>query len=287
MAGGALLDARPLQQFDYGQNLDSLIATMVGCFNQARPTMSEGTCLALTTSHIGEPIKKRCGRQYSKAYTNNRFYITIDNFTSYLEKNADITSLFVRRSVFYAFWGGRNNGQNTDQHDVNSNSTDAQDQQMPDIDEDPNQDADTQHEQMSGVEEADQGANNPGHVGEVSVPAPVQETPPAGRSSALTTFISSPPSLELHNTSQPNLLQDSRMMTILIRQDGEWEEIKECQRCSIIDAIKEVRRDNPEQDWFLYNKDGRGITLEQCPTHEDDFVCLNTDSSGFPANLIL
>ncbi|KAI0398650.1 hypothetical protein F4802DRAFT_616156 [Xylaria palmicola] len=43
MAKRALLDAQPLQKFDYGQNLDSLIATMVGCFNQARPTMSEGT----------------------------------------------------------------------------------------------------------------------------------------------------------------------------------------------------------------------------------------------------
>ncbi|KAJ3556683.1 hypothetical protein NPX13_g10084 [Xylaria arbuscula] len=157
---------------------------------------------------------------------------------------------------------------------------------MPDVSGDggSNQDTNTQDWQMSDVDdETDQNANNPD-------PTPKNtslETPPAGRSSALTTFVSSPPSLELHDTSQPNLLQDSRKMMILMRRDGEWEDVKECRRCSIIDTIEKVRNDNPEQDWLLYNKDGRGITIEQCPTHEDDFICLNIDQNGFPADLIL
>ncbi|KAI1181392.1 hypothetical protein F5B17DRAFT_425498 [Nemania serpens] len=328
MARRALLDARPLQQFDYGQNLGTLIATMVKCFNQARPTMSKDTRPALTTSHIGEPIKKRCGRQYSKAYSNDRFHITIDNFTSHLQKDADITSLFVRRSVFHAFWGGREE-QDTNQHGVNSQATDAQDQQMANMDGDPDQNANVQDRQMSDVNEADQDTSGPNHTAEVSVPGaardqkmrdwPVavygrtiprlrsrggirkyqrnkkkkpknnssRETLPADRSSALTTFVSSPPNLESHGTSQPNLLQGSRKMTILIRRDGEWEDVKECRRCSVIDAIAEVRDNNPGPEWFLYNKNGRGIALEDCPTHEDDFVCLNVDASGFPADLIL
>ncbi|KAI0525803.1 hypothetical protein F5B22DRAFT_633212 [Xylaria bambusicola] len=339
MARRALLDARPLQQFDYGQNLDSLIATMVRCFNQAQPAMYKDTCLALTTSHVGEPIKRRCGRQYSKAYSNDRLYITLDNFTSRLQKDADITSLFVRRSVFHAFWGGRDDEQNTghtdytEQHGVNSRGTDAQDQQMPDVNGDggSNQDANTQDWQMSDVDdETGQNTNNPDPTREVSAPAPVQEremrdrpvavrrktiiprhksrrririrqsnkknkapknispeTPLVGRSSALTTFVSGPPRLELQDTSQPALLQDSRKMMILMRRDGEWEDVKECRRCSVIDAIEQVRDDNPEQDWFLYDKDGRGMSVEQCLTHEDDFICLNTDENGFPADLIL
>ncbi|KAI0810062.1 hypothetical protein GGR55DRAFT_689243 [Xylaria sp. FL0064] len=317
MARKALLDARPPQHFDYGQNLDALIATMVKFFNEARPIISKDTRLALTTSHLGEPIKRRYGRQYSKAYSNDRLYITLDTFTSNIQKDADITSLFVRRS-------------DTDQHGVNNQSADAQDQQMSNVDGDSNQSADAQDQQMSDVDEADQDVGESNHTGGVSVPAPaskdrkmrdrpavVQLRPirrrksrahmiqkhqgkrkpkakkvsrkalPADRSSALTTFISAPPSLEPHNTSQLNLLQDSRMMTILIRQNGEWEEIKECRRCSIIEAITEVRRENSGQKWFLFNKDGRGISLEDCPTHEDDFVCLNTDASGFPAETIL
>ncbi|KAI0401062.1 hypothetical protein F4802DRAFT_440973 [Xylaria palmicola] len=75
-----------------------------------------------------------------------------------------------------------------------------------------------------------------------------REIQPGERSSALATFISAPPSLEPHNTSQLKILQDDRMMTILIRRDGEWEEIRKCRRCYIINTIKEVRCDNPEQD---------------------------------------
>ncbi|KAI1192075.1 hypothetical protein F5B17DRAFT_379380 [Nemania serpens] len=310
IARRALLDARPLRQFNYGQNLDTFIATMVRCFNQARPTMSGDTCPALTTSHIGEPIKRRCGRQYSKAYSNDRFHITIDNFVSHLQKDADITSLFVRRSVFHAFWGGRDE-QDTDQHGVNSQAADAQDQQMADTDGDSDQNADVQNRQMTDADEADQDTSGPNHTGEVSTQAPARdhemrdrpvvvhrrtvprlrsrrgiricqrnkkkksnknnsrETLPADRSSALTTFVSSPLHLESHGTSQPNLIQDK------------------CRRYSIIDAIAEVQRNNPEQDWFLYNKNSRGIALEDCPTHEDDFIYLNVDTSGFLADLIL
>lgn len=76
---------------------------------------------------------------------------------------------------------------------------------------------------------------------------------------ALTTFISAPRSYEPHNTSQPKLLQDDRTMTILIRRDGEWEEIKECRRSLIIDAIIEVGRENSGQEWHLVRSKTKSI----------------------------
>ena len=111
---------------------------------------------------------------------------------------------------------------------------------------------------------------------------------PAKRSSALTTFIPDSPSVDPTNTSQLMLLANSaQMMAILLRQDGQWIDVGEFRRDAITEAIAQVRRSNPDREWFLYNKDGRGIALEDCPTHEDDFICLDTDSSGFPAVYIL
>ncbi|KAI3341941.1 hypothetical protein F4824DRAFT_269568 [Ustulina deusta] len=114
-----------------------------------------------------------------------------------------------------------------------------------------------------------------------------RDTVPENRSSALTTFISNPQDIEIDASSQPNLKEDYRTITILLRRYGVWIEAKEYRRSSIIEAILEVRRDNPQRNLILYNKNSRGIALEDCPTHEDDFVCLNTDISGFPAELEL
>lgn len=135
MAKRALLDARPPQHFDYGQNIDTLVAAMVKSFNEARPIKPENARLAFTTSHLGEPIKRRCGRQYSKAYSNDRSYITLANFTCNIQKGGDVASLFVRRSVFYAFWGWCNK-QGAEEQSVHSQrTTHEQDQQMLDVDE--------------------------------------------------------------------------------------------------------------------------------------------------------
>ncbi|KAI1420247.1 hypothetical protein F5Y12DRAFT_773917 [Xylaria sp. FL1777] len=111
---------------------------------------------------------------------------------------------------------------------------------------------------------------------------------PAKTSSALTTFIPDPPSVGPTNTSQLMLLANSaQMMAILLRQDEQWIDVGEFRRDAIIEAMAQVRRSKPDREWFLYNKDGRGIALEDCPTHEDDFIYLDTDSSGFPAVYIL
>ena len=58
-------------------------------------------------------------------------------------------------------------------------------------------------------------------------------------------------------------------------------------RRSIIEDITEIQLKNDERKWFLFNKNGVGIRLEDCPTQPDDIVYLNTDGSGFPEEEIL
>ncbi|KAI3339671.1 hypothetical protein F4824DRAFT_454389 [Ustulina deusta] len=109
--------------------------------------------------------------------------------------------------------------------------------------------------------------------------APTMVAPPPDGSSALTTSAqdTSSPELQLQNKTR---VEDTRIMRILMQQDGEWVEVKKCRRSSIVEAITEVRRNTPGQ-WYLFNKDGRGIDLEDCYKHEDDFVCLGTNESSF------
>ncbi|KAI1322080.1 hypothetical protein F5Y16DRAFT_55896 [Xylariaceae sp. FL0255] len=108
------------------------------------------------------------------------------------------------------------------------------------------------------------------------------KTPP-NRSSALTTFISNPQDVEVDTSSQPKLIGDNLTMTILLRQDGEWVNARKCPRGSVMEAILELQRQDPERALLSYSKDGRGIALKDCPTHEDDFIylCTNTDMSNF------
>lgn len=303
-------------------------------FNQAQLIINQKARLAfITTSRLGEPLKRRCGRQYSNAYANDRPFFTPEHFSGDMSKGADITSLFVRRSVFLAFWG-KYDGQSSDS---NIEDADHQDQQMADeldvldrdtIDtsdgdqdmavpsssgEDPNQDSDmTDGLPRARIESAQGGemrnslpAARPGPVrnsGLVRKRHPrgiveqwkrreknkKEQRGPSGanRSSALTTFVPDRESVDPDDTARMPL-EYAAKMTILLRQDGEWKEVKECRRSDIVESIDEVRRDFLDQHWFLYDKDGRGIDLKDCLTHENDFVCLNTDSSGFPAELIL
>lgn len=58
------------------------------------------------TSDIGEEVKRRCGRQYTNAYNSDRFHYTASIINQrHISKGSDITSLFVWKSTFHAFWG--------------------------------------------------------------------------------------------------------------------------------------------------------------------------------------
>ncbi|KAK6843375.1 hypothetical protein PG987_004235 [Apiospora arundinis] len=100
----ALRDARPLPHFDYGSNFEELVDGLVRAFGTARPVEPPGPQAELT-SHVGEPVARRCGRVYSNMYDKDRHCITLENMTCEVPKDKDVTSLFVRRSVFHAFWG--------------------------------------------------------------------------------------------------------------------------------------------------------------------------------------
>ncbi|KAI1327070.1 hypothetical protein F5Y16DRAFT_208650 [Xylariaceae sp. FL0255] len=279
---------------------------MVKYFNEARPILPKDAQLAFTTSHPGEPIKRRCGRQYSKAYSNDRFYITWDHLTSTIQKDVDITSLFVRRSVFLAFWGW-DDKQDIGQQGGGGQGVDEENERMPDAGEEDKNAGGSSH--PDGDATPDPAQDHPMRDRSVAVrPRPARrgktkvrtiqvnrqkrktknkkirgnKTPP-NRSSALTTFISNPQDVEVDTSSQPKLIGDNLTITIFLRQDGEWVNARECPRGSIIEAILELQRQDPERALLSYSKDSRGIVLKDCPTYKDDFIYLytSTDISNF------
>ncbi|KAI0423579.1 hypothetical protein F5Y09DRAFT_327003 [Xylaria sp. FL1042] len=136
MATKMLYDARPPRLFDYGSNFELTVNRLVKVFKTAKPVESEKPPAELT-SHVGERIARRCGRVYSDTYDKDRYYITLDNVTRKVQKNTDITSLFVRRSVFHAFWGWKDdqgNEQGNDQDDKeNDDWDDIMDDLVPDL----------------------------------------------------------------------------------------------------------------------------------------------------------
>ncbi|KAH7031054.1 uncharacterized protein B0I36DRAFT_267727, partial [Microdochium trichocladiopsis] len=101
----ALLEARPLPDYDYGTGLESFVQLIRELFDKAHKVDFMETPRPLTTSQNGEPTYRRCGRLYGKAYARDRDCITVDTITCNVQLNTDVTSLFVRRSVFRAFWG--------------------------------------------------------------------------------------------------------------------------------------------------------------------------------------
>ncbi|EGY23465.1 uncharacterized protein VDAG_04903 [Verticillium dahliae VdLs.17] len=324
-----MLIARPALCFAYGSNFEKLANIVAGVFKEAQPIQLQGVQPALTTSSLGEPLARRYGRQYSGSYAQNRQCLTVHWFTCPIEKGPEITSLFVRRSVFHTFWGPHGIHQ---EDSVNASMSDTSMSELSEVEsdaEEPNQpngssaEAPVEDNEMEDAPALSQlqKRNRPRmarkrqqqNVGatkgkiqkrgpdggsstvtalqrslQVSKPAP-QETGLGDRSSALTTFI--PGSLGLSReaqvASQAVLRLDDREMTILIRRNGDWVDAKPCRRRSIVEGIAQVERENEGREWFLFDKDGRGIKPAVCPTLPDDFVCLNTETSVFPAQEIL
>jgi hypothetical protein len=300
-----LLSVRPPERFNYGEKFETLIGAVVDAINEAEPLEGEPAHPQLTTSYAGEPVARRCGRQFSKAYAHDRHFLTPYWFTCKAHKSADITSLFVRRSVFHAFWG---------LHD--SPEGESCEDDMPDVAESEPVVGDLHHSAgASGptIPEDDEMRDAPAFSRPVQRKRPRKETDrnnqqrvrkrnlqangPASkkdaltdRSSALTTFIPpGPPALPVEQREESNqdLQPDNREMRILVRNDSGWIDARRCRRRSIIKGIDEVRREYQGQKLLLYDKDGLGIHVDDCPTHADDFVCLSSDDSGFPADEIL
>lgn len=101
----ALHDARPSSLYEYNQSeLQDILNRIVYEFEKASARVFEDSQSTFTTIGAGEPITRRCGRQYSGAYNRDRWSFDLAQFSRPTSNSKDITSLFVRKSVFHAFW---------------------------------------------------------------------------------------------------------------------------------------------------------------------------------------
>ncbi|KAH7204970.1 hypothetical protein BKA60DRAFT_579738 [Fusarium oxysporum] len=100
-----LLLARPESEYEYDRSdLDNLVSSAVQLFRAARRRRPDFVEPRFTTRGTGELIARRCGRQYSGAYEHDRNFFTMTYFSLPVARDVDVTSLFVRRSVFHAFF---------------------------------------------------------------------------------------------------------------------------------------------------------------------------------------
>ncbi|KAK2685397.1 hypothetical protein QWA68_015964 [Fusarium oxysporum] len=101
----ALQDARPTSLYVYDESeVQDILDRIVHEFARARARVSDESLSTFTTVGAGEPISRRCGRQYSGAYMRDRWSFDLAEFSRCTPQSRDITSLFVRKSVFHAFW---------------------------------------------------------------------------------------------------------------------------------------------------------------------------------------
>ncbi|KAK7422450.1 hypothetical protein QQZ08_009502 [Neonectria magnoliae] len=101
----ALHDARPPSEYDYDElQLQNLLSSIAREFSKAREKPHQGHVASFTTIGAGEPIGRRCGRQYSGAYARDRWLFKLSEFSRPTAESSSVTSLFVRKSVFHAFW---------------------------------------------------------------------------------------------------------------------------------------------------------------------------------------
>ncbi|PCD20255.1 hypothetical protein AU210_016667 [Fusarium oxysporum f. sp. radicis-cucumerinum] len=101
----ALQDARPSSWYEYDESeVQDILSRIVHEFTRARARVSDESESTFTTIGAGEPITRRCGRQYSGAYIRDRWSFNLARFSRRTPESRDITSLFVRKSVFHAFW---------------------------------------------------------------------------------------------------------------------------------------------------------------------------------------
>ncbi|KAH7037963.1 uncharacterized protein B0I36DRAFT_73321 [Microdochium trichocladiopsis] len=309
----ALVEARPSPDYDYGTNLEGLVQLIRGLFEKAHKVDFMETPRLLTTSQNGEPTTKRCGRLYGKAYARDRHRITADIVTCDVQTNTDVTSLFVRRSVFRAFWG-------CPSQDVTESFVQAQETASgvnagnsetllppPQLDLVPVADHDDQT-----MAEDTTSAN-------ATSPAPAssrarrvtknrrRETPYARPPQSAAKLLLGPPTIQgdqqVHTAgliagtapSQENqqvatvgLIADTAPseveITILLRRNGCWVVYEKVPRSLIGFCIATLRAQSVGEQLHLYDIAGRGRELDDC-THEglpSNTVCLSSSDEGFP-----
>ncbi|KAI1655472.1 hypothetical protein F4813DRAFT_367122 [Daldinia decipiens] len=317
MAIKALYEARPREKFDYGQNFEYIVASLVTAFRIVQPVESQKSPPGLT-SHTGERVERRCGRVYSNTYDTDRHFITLENVTHEVQKDVDITSLFVRASVFHLFWGWESDDQSYVRGNLKGPS--HNDKELDDIIEEdevtidegshnqvwkdvtieenvemdeapivPQQEVTRRKKPQQdngqfifGVKKNNMVGVNKRNTLRLHKAIAVADAQPKEQQStslALATPAPVPSGLMPQSESQV----PPPKMVILVREKGDWDSIGEYPREHIVDKLKEAW--NMREGYSLYTRDGRGIALDDCPTHSDWCVCLSKDGpgEGFPA----
>uniref|UniRef100_A0A8H7NAI1 Uncharacterized protein n=1 Tax=Bionectria ochroleuca TaxID=29856 RepID=A0A8H7NAI1_BIOOC len=281
----ALLNARKPDLYSYeSSGFDTLITTIIDTFNKAHRVQERQPQSTLTCSCPGEPLNRRCGRQYSSAYFRDRHSLTAENFTCCVEKDADITSLFVRRSVFLAFWGlhdtdgqERFNISNEDEMDMGESPLESGDANMPDLPAFTRRKRPRDQPRATGsgrsglkpdgtsapVKGAKKQAATPakGAIRPAKVGKPSQSSKPGPRSIQK----SVERKLNKENQDAQKANQKEVLPTearIEIKNMFDKKVIQTCRRQSVIQAVEGLLRQSP--DAHLFDKEGRGIILEDC-----------------------
>ncbi|KFY86464.1 hypothetical protein V500_07610 [Pseudogymnoascus sp. VKM F-4518 (FW-2643)] len=106
IARDALLRAQNQDLYDYDDgDIDSHVEQILGLFATAKPRNTEQLCPALI-SDSPDAAGPRCGFPNEEAYARDRKFLYISNLHADQEEQGEsITSFFVRRSVYLAFFG--------------------------------------------------------------------------------------------------------------------------------------------------------------------------------------
>ena len=251
-----LLTARSPEHFEFDPAVfDSLILQVADALGHARRRHVDDREPQLTLSHFGEPVARRCGRQFSESYLRDRKFLTDDYFLRKVDRNTDISSLFVRRSVFWAFWG--------DWHQT-SHSVMA-----PSVDIAPESTGISQ-----GQGRAFQATGHSKEVNGASVQAEAPVTQPGHAHRQQNIENHSPrqsTDLEMIDTGVVNRIlpaQDKRSIALYRMTDNVWQKVEDCDIHSIQERVQRIKSELEEsgQSLFLFDAHGRGITLEDCAT---------------------
>lgn len=239
-----LLTARNPDEFEYDpQEFDLLVTQVANALGQARKREVARTTPQLTVPHPGEPIVRRCGRQFSHAYNRDRTFLTKECFEGVVHRDIDITSLFVRKSVFLAFWGNFSTGLDSDvEHGhtrtplfdgmgYTANETTIQ------FDNDTEAAEDIHIDTPHGPSETDAGAEQQNNTGDL-------------------------PMVEANYFTQA--YQGNILLHIC--SNGTWKQVEVCNRNNIKEKVQFYKQEAEKcgLDFFLFNEKSRGIGLEDC-----------------------
>jgi hypothetical protein len=102
-----LLGSRPSDRFQYDENdFDKFVTKIVKMYQSAKEITTSNSQPSMVVTGCGESIERRCGRNWSNAYKYDSPFLFLDLLTEpFHEKGDSISSLFVRKCVYLAFFG--------------------------------------------------------------------------------------------------------------------------------------------------------------------------------------